>query len=127
MHQAPQAPIAVVATALITACARAIALPPPCASKDSLYRIGSADTSLRILRPYPMQIYPPPLEFRGAATVQLFVDARGRVLADSTRVENATPENARLLKQSVAGYRFYPATQGSCAVSSWYGLRISGL
>ncbi len=125
MRHAPLASIVVLATALGTACAPAVSLPSPCASNDIIYNMPPADTSRGLQRAYPTHIHPPSPEFRGRAIVRLVVDARGHVLADSTRVENATRENATLLKRSVADYRFRPATLGSCAVSSWFVLSFS--
>ena len=127
-------PVSLLATAVLaTACGPTfapaitppLALPPPCANQDSVYRTVPADSVRGLRGPALRRLYLPPSEFHGAATVRLLVDSRGHVLADSTHVEPPSVKGAAALKRSVTQYEFWPATFGSCAVSSWFELYIN--
>lgn len=75
-------------------------------------------------------ILPPPDRPRSArgreVTVWVFVNERGRVVADSTRLEPPTPDaryNQRL-KRSAAEWVFEPARRAGRAVGAWYPYEI---
>src|SRR5512143_80943 len=110
---------------IATACAsstRVAALPPPCVGNDTVYSTAPSDTARHFVAATATRIVLPPQGFTGTAIVSLLVDARGRVIADSTHVEGGSGASA--LRRASAGYRFLPATLNSCAVSSWYQLRV---
>lgn len=84
-----------------------------------------------IVAPTPRAMFLPPADrprsVRGReVTVWVFVDAAGRVVPDSTRLDPPTPDaryNARL-RQSAAQWRFDPARRGGVAVAAWYPYEI---
>lgn len=77
-------------------------------------------------------IIPPTNRSLGGSEVEVwvFVDERGRVVADSTRLDAPTRDrdfNRRLIREA-AEWMFTPARRGSERVASWFSwkLRISG-
>jgi hypothetical protein len=59
--------------------------------------------------------------------VWVFVDERGRVVADSTRLNPPTKDrgfNERLIREA-SEWVFRPATQAGQAVASWFPYQIS--
>jgi hypothetical protein len=59
--------------------------------------------------------------------VWVFVDERGRVVADSTRLTPPTPDSNfnRLLIREAAEWIFRPAMQGGQPVATWFPYKIS--
>ena len=92
---------------------------------------GTAETGYnRMVPPSPRGMIIPPadesLEGR-EVEVWVFVDATGRVVADSTRLRPPTPDrdfNRRLLEEA-ADWVFRPATQGGKPVAAWFPYTIS--
>lgn len=93
---------------------------------------GSAERGLSgVVAPVPRgMILPPsdrPRNVRGREiTVWVFVTDRGRVVADSTRLDPPTPDagyNHRL-RRSAAEWHFEPARRAGRAVASWYPYQI---
>jgi hypothetical protein len=84
-----------------------------------------------IVAPTPRAMFLPPADrprsVRGRElTVWVFVDPRGRVVSDSTRLDPPTPDsryNSRL-RQSAAQWRFDPARSAGIAVAAWYPYEI---
>src|SRR5512142_1844529 len=112
---------------IATACASSThvsALPPPCAGNDTVYSSAPSDTARHFVPATATRIVLPPQEFTGTAIVSLLVDSRGRVIPDSTHVERGSGQGAVALRRAYAGYQFLPATLNSCAVSSWYRIRV---
>jgi hypothetical protein len=92
---------------------------------------GTADGGLnRITPPTPQGLFVPDLGsgVRGVnVRVWVFVNAEGRVVADSTRLEPPTRDrrvNTRL-RDEAARWRFRPARQGAVAVASWFFYDVS--
>jgi hypothetical protein len=85
----------------------------------------------RVTPPVPRgMILPPsgaPADARGREiTVWVYVDARGRVVGDQTRLEPPTSDaryNRRLIA-SAAGWSFDPARQNGQPVAAWYPFEI---
>lgn len=79
--------------------------------------------------PSPRGMILPPTnrQLRGTEVeVWVFVDAAGRVVADSTRLEPPTRDrdfNRRLVREA-AEWVFRPATRGGVAVAAWFPYRI---
>ena len=93
---------------------------------------GNSDEGFyRLQPPVPRGVIIPPNHdsLRGKAVqVWVFVNERGRVIADSTRLEPPTSSgdlNRQLIREA-AEWMFRPAVQEGKAVSSWYPYRIIG-
>ena len=92
---------------------------------------GDADDGLNRLQPATprgMIIPPTNSDLRGTEVqVWVFVDERGRVVADSTRLEPPTRDrgfNNRLIREA-SEWVFRPAVQEGRPVASWFPYRIS--
>jgi hypothetical protein len=92
---------------------------------------GTAEEGLyRLQPPSPRgMIIPPANESLKGTTVEVwvFVDERGRVVPDSTRLNPPTRDrsfNQRLIREA-AEWVFRPATQGGKPVASWFPYQIS--
>ncbi len=92
---------------------------------------GNAEEGLfRVLPPTPRgMIIPPSNQSLKGTTVEVwvFVDDRGRVVADSTRLNPPTRDrgfNQRLIREA-AEWVFRPATKAGEAVASWFPYTIS--
>ena len=92
---------------------------------------GNADSGLfRVVPPSPRGIILPPTNrnVRGQSVeVWVFVDDRGRVVADSTQLRPPTSDrsfNARLLREA-AEWVFEPGKEGGEAVAAWFPYTIS--
>jgi hypothetical protein len=92
---------------------------------------GNADEGLYRLQPASprgMIIPPTNRDLRGTEVqVWVFVDAAGRVVADSTRLDPPTRDggfNRRLIREA-AEWVFRPAVQEGRAIASWFPYRIS--
>jgi hypothetical protein len=92
---------------------------------------GTGDEGLFRLdppRPRGMIIPPSNQRLKGREVeVWVFVDARGRVVADSTRLEPPTPDGNfnKLLIREAAEWVFRPAMQGGQPVATWFPYRIT--
>lgn len=90
-------------------------------AEEGLYRMQPAT-------PRGMIIPPTNNELRGTEVqVWVFVDARGRVVADSTRLEPPTRDrgfNRRLIREA-AQWVFRPATERGIPIASWFPYRIA--
>jgi hypothetical protein len=91
---------------------------------------GTAETGLcRLQPPVPRGLIIPPDNDRLRGTevqVWVFVDERGRVVADSTRLDPSTRDgdfNRRLIREA-SEWVFLPAQQDGQAVASWFPYRI---
>ena len=91
---------------------------------------GNAEEGLYRLRPAsPRGMIIPPLnkELRGTEVqVWVFVNERGRVVADSTRLDPPTRDggfNRRLIREA-AEWVFRPAVQEGKPIASWFPYRI---
>ena len=91
---------------------------------------GTADRGLnRLHPPVPRGMIIPPDNDRLRGTevqVWVFVDATGRVVADSTRLEPSTRDgdfNRQLIREA-SEWVFLPAQQDGQAVASWFPYRI---
>ena len=93
---------------------------------------GTAESGLYHLQPQPPVprglIIPPDNDRLRGTEVQVwvFVDATGRVVADSTRLEPSTRDgdfNRRLIREA-SEWVFLPAQQDGQAVASWFPYRI---
>ena len=92
---------------------------------------GTGDEGLfKLIPPTPRGMIIPPSSdrLRGREVeVWVFVDERGRVVADSTRLEPPTSDagfNRQLIREA-AEWIFRPATRGGEPVASWFPYRIS--
>ncbi len=92
---------------------------------------GNKDEGLYRLQPASPRglIIPPTNENLRGTEIQVwvFVDERGRVVSDSTRLEPPTKDggfNRRLIREA-AGWVFRPAVQEGRAVASWFPYKIS--
>jgi hypothetical protein len=92
---------------------------------------GTSDEGLyRMVPPHPRGMIMPPSHdaLKGREVeVWVFVDAAGRVVADSTRLRPPTGDrslNRRLLSEA-AEWIFEPAKQGGKSVAAWFPYRIS--
>ena len=92
---------------------------------------GNAEEGLNRLQPATprgMIIPPTNRDLRGTEVqVWVFVDERGRVVADSTRLDPPTRDggfNRRLIREA-AEWVFRPAIQEGRPVASWFPYRIS--
>lgn len=92
---------------------------------------GTAESGLfRSVPPSPRGIILPPTNrnVRGQRVeVWVFVDERGRVVADSTRLRPPTSDrsfNARIVREA-AEWVFEPAKEGGKPVASWFPYTIS--
>jgi hypothetical protein len=92
---------------------------------------GNAEEGLNRLQPAtPRGMILPPTnrDLRGTEVqVWVFVDERGRVVADSTRLDPPTRDggfNRRLIREA-AEWVFRPAVREGRAVASWFPYRIS--
>jgi hypothetical protein len=93
---------------------------------------GNADEGFyRLQPPVPRGVIIPPNDkaLRGKSVqVWVFVNERGRVIADSTRLDPPTSSrnlNRQLIREA-SEWRFRPAVQEGQAVASWYPYRIIG-
>lgn len=92
---------------------------------------GDADEGRRSLQPATprgMIIPPTNRDLRGTEVqVWVFVDERGRVVADSTRLDPPTRDRGfnRRLIQEASQWVFRPAVQEGEPVASWFPYRIS--
>ena len=92
---------------------------------------GTAAQGLRaLLPPSPRGMIIPPSnrELRGTdVQVWVFVDARGRVVPDSTRLEPPTRDRGfnRQLIREAAQWVFRPGTRNGEPVAAWFPYRIS--
>jgi hypothetical protein len=91
---------------------------------------GAGEAS-RLIPPRPRgMILPPtdrPRDLRGQEiTVWVFVNAQGRVVADSTRLDPPTRDSGynRRLMRSASEWLFEPARQAGRAVAAWYPFQI---
>lgn len=90
----------------------------------------AAEGNNRVRPPSPRGMIIPPAneELRGTTvSVWVFVDERGRVVADSTRLDPPTRDrdfNRRLIREA-AEWIFRPATRGGEPVASWFPYEIS--
>jgi hypothetical protein len=91
---------------------------------------GTSDSGrYRLQPPVPRGLIIPPDNDRLRGTevqVWVFVDERGRVVADSTRLDPATRDgdfNRRLIREA-SEWVFEPAQQDGEAVASWFPYRI---
>lgn len=91
---------------------------------------GNSDEGLyRLQPPVPRGMIIPPDNDRLRGTevqVWVFVDERGRVVPDSTRLEPSTRDgdfNRRLIREA-SEWTFRPAQQDGEAVASWFPYRI---
>jgi hypothetical protein len=91
---------------------------------------NAAEGRFRLNPPQPRgMIIPPANKSLKGTTVEVwvFVDARGRVVADSTRLNPPTGDkgfNQRLIREA-SEWVFRPATKGGEAVASWFPYQIS--
>jgi hypothetical protein len=95
---------------------------------------GDAGTSLEgrlwIIPPSPRGIILPPTNesLRGRRVeIWVFVDERGRVVADSTRLQPPTPDqgfNERLVGEA-AEWVFEPARQNGAPLATWFPYTVS--
>ena len=92
---------------------------------------GTSDSGLfRLVPPTPRGMIIPPSNdgLRGREVeVWVFVDAQGRVVADSTQLRPPTSDgefNSRLVREA-AEWVFDPARKGGEPVPSWFPYRIS--
>jgi hypothetical protein len=93
---------------------------------------GNADEGFyRLQPPVPRGVIIPPNDkaLRGITVqVWVFVNERGRVIADSTRLDPPTSSrnlNRQLIREA-SEWMFRPAVQEGQAVASWYPYRIKG-
>ena len=90
---------------------------------------GDHDRTVLDAPPSPRRVMIPPANrsLRGTVVqVWVFVDERGRVVSDSTRLEPPTRDrdfNQRLIREAVE-WVFRPALRGGNAVASWFDYRI---
>ncbi len=91
---------------------------------------NAAEGRFRLNPPQPRgMIIPPANKSLKGTTVEVwvFVDAKGRVVPDSTRLNPPTGDkgfNQRLIREA-AEWVFRPATRGGEAVASWFPYQIS--
>jgi hypothetical protein len=92
---------------------------------------GTSDEGrFRLIPPTPRGMIIPPSSdrLRGREVeVWVFVDERGRVVADSTRLQPPTSDgnfNRQLIREA-AEWIFRPAMQGGSPVATWFPYRIS--
>lgn len=104
---------------------------PPGLDGDGKGDGGTAEEGLfRLVPPSPRGMIMPPAndKLRGKEVeVWVFVDERGRVVADSTRLQPPTSDrdfNRRLIMEA-AQWIFEPARKGGEAVASWFPYTIS--
>jgi len=104
---------------------------PPGLDGDGKGDGGTAEEGLfRLVPPSPRGMIMPPAndKLRGKEVeVWVFVDERGRVVADSTRLQPPTSDgdfNRRLIREA-AQWIFEPARKGGEAVASWFPYTIS--
>lgn len=92
---------------------------------------GNADEGFYRLQPAtPRSVFlPTPTDrVRGAEVrVWVFVDARGRVVADSTRLEPPTRDGAfnRRLIREAAEWLFHPARQEGRSIAAWFPYEVT--
>lgn len=94
---------------------------------------GTADEGLfRVIAPIPRGIMlppdDPPSDVRGREVeVWVFIDAEGRVVADSTRLEPSSSDRDfnEELKARAASWAFRPARDGEETVASWWSWAFS--
>ncbi len=84
-----------------------------------------------LIPPSPRGMILPPRDPPGSArgmeiTVWVYVDERGRVVEDATRLEPSTSDSGynERLKESAAEWIFEPARQDGVAVAAWYPYEI---
>jgi len=91
----------------------------------------AAEGFFRMIPPSPRgMIWPPnaPKKLRGAQVdVWVFVDATGRVVADSTRLDPPTADRGfnRRLVQEAAEWVFHPAMKDDEPIAAWFPYTIS--
>lgn len=91
---------------------------------------GDGGGGLRSVAPVPQRAVQPrhrDLEDQRVA-IRVFVDAEGRVVADSTRLEPppSSEELARHLRSEAAGWLFRPARENGTAVAAWWSFEVGG-
>ena len=91
----------------------------------------AAEGFFRLVPPSPRGMIMPPANknLKGKQVeVWVFVDATGRVVPDSTRLNPPTSDRGlnRQLIQEAAEWVFHPAKQNNQAVASWFPYTISG-
>ncbi len=93
---------------------------------------GSADEGLfRVVPPVPRGVIFPPdpaADLRGTQVeVWIFVDAEGRVVADSIRVDPVSSDRRynEELREVIVSWNFRPARRGEELVATWYNWSIS--
>lgn len=90
----------------------------------------AAEGTFTLVPPQPRGMIIPPTssELKGESVeVWVFVDERGRVVADSTRLRPPTSDgdfNEQIVEEA-ADWVFRPAQKGGEAVASWFPYRIS--
>ncbi|MBT8398601.1 MAG: hypothetical protein HKO65_17295 [Gemmatimonadetes bacterium] len=91
----------------------------------------AAEGFFRVVPPTPRGMIMPPVNknLRGKTLeVWVFVDATGRVVPDSTRLDPPTSDRGlnRQLIREAAEWVFNPAQRNNQPVASWYPYRVSG-
>jgi outer membrane biosynthesis protein TonB len=93
---------------------------------------GSAESGRGVSAPVPRGLILPPSDrpnsVRGkTVTVYVFVDVRGGVVRDSTRLDPSTGDSRfdNRLKQQAGEWRFRPATQAGEPIASWFPYTIT--
>lgn len=92
---------------------------------------GTAEEGLfRVIPPSPRAVFLPPTptsEARGSEVeIWVFVDAEGRVVPDSTRLEPATPDakyNEEFIERA-SNWAFRPARRGEELIATWWSWRV---
>ena len=91
----------------------------------------AAEGFFRLVPPSPRGMIMPPVNknLRGKTLeVWVFVDATGKVVPDSTRLDPPTSDRGlnRQLIREAAEWVFHPAQRDDQPVASWYPYRVSG-
>lgn len=92
-------------------------------SEEGLYRLTAPSPRGLILPPTDR-----PSKMRGkTVTVYVFVNERGRVVSDSTRLAPPTGDNRfdNRLKQQAAEWVFRPGTRGGTPIATWFPYTIT--
>lgn len=90
---------------------------------------GTSDSGLfRATQPVPRNTVLPPMDLDTDVEIWVFVDERGRVVPDSTRIRpRVSDRNLREgIMERAAEWIFEPAQQGGEAVASWFPYRVGG-
>ncbi len=122
------------AALVVTACAPSSApvhprlLVAPCPSDHVIYAATDTASGLQRPRPTGISFVRPTADEPKPDTllVRVVVTSQGAVLPESTRVTHPSgdPVYEPRLLDAVSQWEFRPATRGSCAVRSWFDLRI---